>query len=322
MGDDSVDANRSAANISALKGSHAGRGFRFQDSTTTALAMLPLADGANWLITPEGQEDVSINTGETTIEVQIRSRRFHRGSVPTGEFVAWMADLWNRHGRACRADRSVFLMLVAEQPVEGIAATGLHVTLNAVDDGTTEQMLAERIGTEDAELAMSRTFLIIEANPLSTGCGLLADHLGVEMAVAEFVFLSVSHFLGDLASLRGAPGLSPTSISGAELEEQFTVALESIDLDAIHEAVSGGYCSPVSFRDPVFDRSFYRGVDVVPGHVVAGLVHDRPSEVEAVRATLESHRHALVAGPSGIGKSAIAWLTAYQNSPFNPLAAS
>jgi len=58
----------------------------------------------------------------------------------------------------------------------------------------------------------------------------------------------------------------------------------------------------------VDEPDFYRGVKVRAGHVAANLVVDRPDDVAAVLDALWKRRHVLIAGPSGSGKSALAWL--------------
>jgi hypothetical protein len=51
---------------------------------------------------------------------------------------------------------------------------------------------------------------------------------------------------------------------------------ESTDPSLLDEAVRTGVADLVDFRTPVEDAEFYRGVDVVVGHVVAGLPLPRP----------------------------------------------
>ena len=80
--------------------------------------------------------------------------------------------------------------------------------------------------------------------------------------------------------------------------------------DRLEEAMDRGLVEPIDWSSPVHDERFYEGVHVVPGHVAAGLVVDRPVLVESVNAALDESGFALIAGPSGSGKSALAWLVA------------
>jgi hypothetical protein len=57
--------------------------------------------------------------------------------------------------------------------------------------------------------------------------------------------------------------------------------------------------------------NFYGGVDVVAGHVVAGLTVQRDELVRELQRGLAGQSLALAVGPSGSGKSALLWLTAF-----------
>ena len=53
--------------------------------------------------------------------------------------------------------------------------------------------------------------------------------------------------------------------------------------------------------------AYYEGVSTQPGHVGAGLVVPRPELLSDVLAGLEMSQAVLLAGPSGVGKSAVLW---------------
>ncbi len=68
----------------------------------------------------------------------------------------------------------------------------------------------------------------------------------------------------------------------------------------------------VDFETAIEDERFYSGVDVIAGHVVAGLPLPRVKLTDALRDGLRERRLALAVGPSGAGKSALIWLTAFE----------
>ena len=63
---------------------------------------------------------------------------------------------------------------------------------------------------------------------------------------------------------------------------------ESTDPSLLDEAVREGIAELADFLTPVREEDFFRGVDVVAGHVVAGLPQYRP-EVDAVTDALTRH---------------------------------
>jgi energy-coupling factor transporter ATP-binding protein EcfA2 len=96
----------------------------------------------------------------------------------------------------------------------------------------------------------------------------------------------------------------------------FDEATGLVDRQSLEAAISLGICEAVDFITPVDDSHFLLGIDVVPGHIVAGLTFDRPKLVEDILAGLDRRRVTLVVGPSGSGKSAAVWMAAYASRHF------
>jgi hypothetical protein len=102
-------------------GSHAGRGFHYQDAVATEFAIrawhgqLPLAR-----LIPEGLEDVSLEL-DHALHLQAKSRRSHRGDFSDSE----LAGAWRHLAERAAADPDAHLGLVLERPLGG-ADTGLQ----------------------------------------------------------------------------------------------------------------------------------------------------------------------------------------------------
>jgi hypothetical protein len=79
----------------------------------------------------------------------------------------------------------------------------------------------------------------------------------------------------------------------------------------IQAALSRGLCEAVDFSTPLEDANFFSGVDVQPGHIVAGLLVERVALREGIVKALSERRNVLLKGPSGAGKSALQWDAAY-----------
>jgi hypothetical protein len=79
----------------------------------------------------------------------------------------------------------------------------------------------------------------------------------------------------------------------------------------LDEALRTGAVELVDFTTPIEEPRFYSGVDVVPGHVVAGLPLEREGLVTELVKGVDTRGVALAVGPSGAGKSALIWLAAF-----------
>ncbi len=109
-------------------GSHAGRGFHYQDAVATELAVRAWRGelGALRLI-PEGLEDVSLEFAAHRLHLQAKSRREHRGYFSDGE----LAEAWRHLAERLVADPTSHVGLVLERPLTGVE-TGLERTLAEV----------------------------------------------------------------------------------------------------------------------------------------------------------------------------------------------
>jgi hypothetical protein len=98
-------------------GSHAGRGFRYQDAVATELALrglngeLPLRR-----IVPEGLADISVELKTGWLHLQAKSRREHRGEFPLSE----LTDAWPALAERLASDPQARAALVLELPYEKV----------------------------------------------------------------------------------------------------------------------------------------------------------------------------------------------------------
>jgi hypothetical protein len=290
-------------------GSHAGRGFHYQDAVTTEVALrawcgeLPLRR-----IVPEGVEDLSLEFDTHWLHLQGKSRREHRGEFTLPD----LGPVWQKLARSLAADETAHAGLVLERPLTVGAETGLERGLAEV--GSNE--LKEAIGAAVKDVMdpgdfLARAHLLVMPSPEATAIELLASRLGLPPAscVAHYAILR-----GRLAQLADENGVrradAPAAFTPGDIARVLEDVSESIDPSALEQAVREGVAELVDFVTPVHDGRFFSGIDVVVGHVVAGLPLERP-EVERLTDGLTVQRVALAVGPSGAGKSALIWLAAF-----------
>ncbi|MBB5986575.1 hypothetical protein [Sphingobium lignivorans] len=302
---------------STRAGARAGRGFRYQDVATALLAVQSWS-GAEWTsVIPEGVDDATLHGPARELRVQAKSRHDPRGMFSTVEVAAHIAkSVADVSAQDLLAGR-VGLVLLLERPVDGIEATGLDATLG--DDSGAAAALSEHL-TEVANALgisatdiMAATHLLVVPEPADAIVDLVVSRADCVPAAGRLVADRLRQRVGALADANyRAAAASPALLNSNDVQAVVDDVLALVDRDSVLSAISIGLCEPVSFA-PLESPGFFDGVDVVPGHVGAGLVLDRPEVIAEVSRALQRRRSALVAGPSGSGKSACAWLAAHDS---------
>lgn len=295
----------SAPEFENRSGSHAGRGFRYQDAVAAWLAVRAWAgiDLAS-LVIPEGGDDVERRTESGRTFIQVKSRREHLGPLPAVAASGYIKALWDRHDSA--AVQPVALELVVERGIADLEADdGGRIT---VSGRLLSLILAEaRAGT----LAI-KTSLIHSHSPLQESVQIVSEKTGCSPLAAGLCFAQLLAVVGRLADENGRLTLANYRGLGVSDTDSIIVStLAAVDHSHIERALRDGACESVDFLTPLHDSSFYLGVDVQPGHIVAGLVLSRAEPREALARGIEARGAALITGPSGSGKSAIMWDTVY-----------
>jgi hypothetical protein len=292
-------------------GSHAGRGFRYQDAVAAELAVLAWrGELPVRRIVPEGLDDISLELDDHSLHLQAKSRREHRGEFK----VADLRDAWGELAHRLAADPSSRAGLVLERPLAG-ATTGLDRALVDLADEGVRQHIADALGHGPIPVDefLSRTHVVVMPALPVRSISLLAERLGLPPATCASHHALLRVELGRLADENGRRGASdPAAATVGDVARLLDDVTEAIDGSALEEAIRDGACELVDFATPRDDEGFYSGVDVTVGHVVAGLPSERRRETDALVAGLQTRRVALAVGPSGAGKSALIWMAAFE----------
>jgi hypothetical protein len=297
-------------------GARAGRGFRYQDAVCAALAIESWAGTSAWTaVVPEGLDDATLHGGGFEIRVQIKSRHDPRGEFTFKEVAEYLAKM----GLPLQGDHPSELKfaLVLERPVKGLEPTGWGATLAQTGQAlsTLENALSAACAPRSVDMpAVFERLHIVEApDPLGAVPAILAQKSGLEPAAGRLVGQMLREAAGRAADDNYAqrPG-DPASL-GATAVQAFIDAMHRIVDPLGRLELADELCDAANFQEPLTSEDFYSGVNVMPGHVGAGLVFERPTETADILQALETSRTALVAGPSGAGKSALTWLAAYHS---------
>jgi hypothetical protein len=289
-------------------GSHAGRGFHYQDAVATELAVRAWRGELSLSrLIPEGLEDISLELETNWLHLQAKSRREHRGEFTLAE----LSSAWRHLAERLIHDEAAHAGLVLERPLANVEG-GPECALATAASADAKQAITQAVhDLIDPDEFLARTHLIVMPSPEEVAVELLAARLQIPPAtcVAHQAILR-----GKLASLADENGVragdSPAELTVADIARLLDDVNEAIDPAALEQAVRDGIAETVDFATPIQEDRFYSGVDVVAGHIVAGLPVERP-EAQALLDGLVARRHAIAVGPSGAGKSALIWLAAY-----------
>lgn len=285
-------------------GSHAGRGFRYQDAVAANLAVLGWGSASQFgLVIPEGEDDVEIRSQARRELAQVKSRRDHRGPFPLHDVQRYLQELWKR--TSDQPDDSYLLIL--EREVDGYSMEPNPVPLERFKSLVESLQLNRKVDD-----ALSRTRIWVMPNPRGSARQLIESLKGCTTLEADAYYGAVLRRAGALADDNGmrAPG-SYLGLSRSDVELEFDRLGPAFTSARIQIALSRGLCEAVDFSTPIEDPQFFTGVDVQPGHIVAGLLVDRISLRNASVGALADQHNVLLRGPSGAGKSALQWDVAF-----------
>ena len=302
-------------------GSWSGRGYRYQDAITAYISLL-VATGrlAGTLVIPEGEDDAAIRSPGGDRLIQIKSRRASARTITVAEIAQHLRDLWRRHQARAKHDPRIRMVLIVERLPETWSETTWASTLTDAALATQAQELRSALRDMDtADTAiddlLGRTSIVHGADVEALSIALLQEHLGLLAEACTPHLHALVIEMGELASDNG--DRSDDDLVGrtpADIQRLLDNVTSRVDIDGLAEALSRGLCHHVDFSTPVTEPSFYMGVDVIPGHIAAGLVLPIPELLEEATTVLLDQRVLLVTGPSGAGKSAFAWQAAHRTA--------
>lgn len=268
---------------------------------------------------PEGFEDIDISLrDDARVFVQAKERKLSARFVPSE-----LADAIRKKKELLKEDRACRFALVTNAMLGGnLAPTGWSRTVTECLDQTVIDKLAAHLEREidDPVEVLARTHIVqVERNvDTRTRRGIAEFQLvGNQPSVATLVYARlVEHITEISVRQRSTTPETAQSITPSDLEVLVKQVVEAVDVHSLDEAIRDGIVEPVDFsvQADLSTEEFLAGVDVMPTHIAADLDLPRLSEVQALTDGLAEQRSALLAGPSGSGKSALMWRTARELS--------
>lgn len=297
-------------------GARAGRGFRYQDALCAALAVQAWAGEAGWTaVVPEGVEDATLHGPALEIRAQIKSRHNPRDRFTVREVAEYVAAMTLHIGYV--PDGGVRLALILETDIDGLEASGLSTTIGQSGQDLTilKGALAKAYGARavDPAALIDRLHIVVSPDPLGALPQTLERKGGLVPAAGKLVGQLLRAAAGRAADDNYSNRPETPAALGATQVQALIDDVQCIVDPLGRLELSDGLCEAANFHEPLNTPDFYSGVNVMPGHIGAGLVFDRPAETADILQALEAGRKCLVAGPSGAGKSALSWLAAHHS---------
>lgn len=281
-------------------GAHAGRGFRYQDKFGALLAVQHY-DGSAKIkkIIPEGIDDFEVHTEQGVILIDTKSNE--EGS----------------RNRTCNEDANVFQKLWRNSEELTDQAFEFHLVLNRGHKSyysklnktpITETRLSDLPNLPSQNQKYSKSFVIIEPDPISKASKILTGKHDVPPKVAKMICLELSDKLGSLASQNKSPDPEKKyALFSSDIPSIIEKIVEICELSEIKALLLKGHVKYVDYSPAEVSSNFYLNVDVRPGHITAGQVVPQSKQVKDAEEKLKSNGSCLVTGPSGSGKSALMW---------------
>lgn len=288
--------------MSSRAGSHAGRGFRYQDVVAAYLAVIGFAGDPEYgMVIPEGRDDLELRGQGARVLSQVKSRRNHMGPFSPRAVGGFVKTMWESKYR--QPDDRFLLILESSVGVRSNSETCL-------EELAAYPSVVSELKGHKADVA--KTKVLVLPNPRVGAVAEISARLGCTLLEAEVYFADLVGVVGQLADDNGMrePG-AYQGVGVSDVEQRFDALRPLMTSAVVEEALTTGLCAAVDFLTPHDDPLFYLGVDAQPAHVAAGLVVERPELRAAVLDGLEIRRNVLIHGASGSGKSAVLWDAAY-----------
>lgn len=297
-------------------GGRSGRGYHFQDAAGAWLAARIAAGQLTGDLVPEGFDDMTIE-GDPSNNHQIKSRAEHLGPFPASEAAAHVLDAWEADQARPQPATVVTVILergvaTPEDLVDPTARLANVLTSDSPLQVSIKRVATRRhLATDQLDQILQRTVLLGLSWPdVDQRTDTLVASLASVPPAAHAVLRRVLY--GSVARATDINGSASYDqrerLTRTNLVAAISTTAELIDVDGLEAALRDGLCSPLQYEhDPRATDAFYEGTASQPAHLASGLIVPRPDLAAQAVAAIDAGQPVVIVGPSGVGKSAIAW---------------
>lgn len=298
-------------------GARAGRGFRFQDAAAAAAAILCWSGRINGnAVVPEGLDDFSIETRDSIINVQVKSKISDKSTFQVSDLASLLTSSVATKLNEPFKEGSAKQVILIDRPLNGECYENWEQLIEGLPvlAGQFRSILDART-TDSAAVKdlLSMSTLVTWTAPISVAAEEIVAKRKVPLAAALCCVHRILVTIGNHTDSNATAAYDRRSkLTIGEVEHEIDSVLGLIDWTSIDAAVRKGIVEYIDFGTALTEPNYYLGVATQPGHVSAGLTFPRESLTDAIIETLASHHRVLISGPSGTGKSAAALMAAFE----------
>lgn len=250
-------------------------------------------------IVPEGVDDLEVHTEDGIILIDTKSTDKESRPRSPIEDAKVFQSLWAKSEN------------LPETPFE------FHLVINRGHETYTSESnktplartrLASHPLLVPEKATYSRSYVIIEPEPISEASKILIDKHRLPELVAKIICSNLRDKLGTLASQKTSDAPEKRfSLASSEIPSIVDRLLKVCQISEVNILLRKGFIKYVDFSPGEISSNFYLNVDVRPGHITSGQVVPIPNAVAESKENLKCRGSCLVYGPSGSGKSALVW---------------
>lgn len=299
-------------------GARAGRGFRYQDLVAALIVLSLWSEGeATAVVTPEGYDDISVQSRTGSHFIQVKSRRETAGQFPATELrkhLRSVATAWVKR-RAAGLPPTTILLL--ERPVVGIPVPGWDSARRSGATAGAElscELDAVSLGADQTTSAFAASMSVaLCPDPKARAINIVATARSIPESLAEIIVAAVCTQIGETSDAnadRDAANRAVVDIAGIDVIVDHVLA--TVDLELLDEARSLGVCEAIDWGTPSDGSDLRHGAHVGAPHAATGMLVPRPDLTRQVVEVAEARRLAVITGPSGSGKSALAYTAVHE----------
>jgi hypothetical protein len=273
---------------------------------------------ATALVTPEGYDDISVQSLSGSFFIQVKSRRESAGDFAPTDLRKDLRSLAKAWVKRRDAELPAATILLLERPVTRIpvpewGSEAAQPSSSARSELAKELDAVSLDDDQDMAAFAASTSVVVCPDPYGQAISIVAAARDFPEGLAEIIVAAVCTQVGRASDANADPDVgNRTAVDISGIDALIEQVLATVDLELLDEARSLGVSEAIDWRSSADGSDIRQGVHVGAPHVAAGLIVPRTELTQQVIEVAAARRLAVIAGPSGSGKSALVYAAVHE----------